>query len=83
VFGGGTATQRPLVPTGVPDANRAGRTRRGFCFSINASILLSIGAPPGRRTSPAAVMENLVNGDKTDMVNGTLPDRRPIDSVLS
>jgi hypothetical protein len=35
--------------------------------------LSSTGPPPARRTSPAAVMENLVNGDKADMVNGTLP----------
>jgi hypothetical protein len=73
VFGGGTATQKPLVPTGTPDAHRAGRTRRGFMLFVQRIVLLSTGAPPARRTSPAAVMENLVNGDKTDMVNGRLP----------
>jgi hypothetical protein len=42
-------------------------------FSDQRIDLSSTGPPPARRTGPAAVMENLVNGDKTDMVNGTLP----------
>jgi hypothetical protein len=57
---------------------RAGCKSRGpdaprILFSDQRIDLLSTGAPPARRTSPAAVTENLVNGDKTDMVNGTLP----------
>jgi hypothetical protein len=63
-------TSRPLVPTG--GCSRAGRKRVRIVLFDQRDDLISTGAPPARRTSPAAVTETLVNGDKTDMVNGTL-----------